>query len=127
MKNSLEEDKEFRSTFGMSLPGRMGSKVRPWGRDWEQTMPMPDAKNCQAMKGDSISTAINSSFFDRMDSSNRTESTRNNPNKKRKVKKGEVLPWEYLNYAPMPSKTRDSVVTHIRESCNEDGPDLSHD
>ena len=60
-----------------------------------------------------------------MDSSNRTVCTRNNPIKKRKVEKGEVLPWEHLDDVPLPGKTQDNVVTHTNESCNEDNPILS--
>ena len=42
--NILKEDDEFKDKFEISLPGRMGSEVRPWGRDWEPTM--PDARVC---------------------------------------------------------------------------------
>ena len=68
------------------------------------------------MIGDSIVTTIHSTFFSRVDSSNRTESTRHDPSKKKRKKKGEMLSWEFLDDVPLLDKARDRVVTHTHKS-----------
>ena len=117
--------------FEIEFSDRMGEKLKSGGRDWNPCM--PDTKTnlayddklvltldmqVQAMKGDSIATALNTDFFSKTSSSNNITRTR-------RVDGNGKLKWEDLDDVKIPSKTWDYVVSHTSSSRNRGDQDTS--
>ena len=98
----------------MKFSDRMGKRIMREGRDWDPSMPDTEvalnyednldlvfAQQNRAMKEDSITAAINTDFFSKVDSLNSAKSTRHNPAKTRRADRNKTFKWERLDDVKM--------------------------
>ena len=101
----------------------------PGGRDWDldtsdaavtlnydNDLDLTFESQIQAMKGDSIATAINIGDFLRVNNLNSAKSIRHDPVTTRRTDRNKTSKWKRLNGVKMPSKTWDYVVSHTSSS-----------
>ena len=79
----------------------------------------------RATKGDSITTAINTEDFSKVDSLNSAKSTRHDPVRTRRENRNKTSKWERLDGVKMPSETWDYVASHTSLSRKGGNPDTS--
>ena len=129
LARKVKEEPELSKMFEIKFSNRMGENIRSGGRDWDTKM--PDARTTlvhdddlvftfdiqiQAMKGDSIATAINTSFCSKVSSSSGAVKTV-------KMDGDKELKWESLEDVRLPSKTWDDAVSHTSSSQERSNQD----